>query len=528
MAKRLIPTLNRVLIEKITAPAKTTAGILLPEKSSKLNSGKVVAVGPGLHDKAGNRIPTAVKEGDTVLLPEYGGTQVKLGEKECGHCKKLAPEYEKAASILSSNDPPLVLAKIDASDDANRELAMEYKLQGFPTIKILRDGAKKVQEYNGPREADGIVSYLKKQAGPASNEIKSKEDAATLIDEKKITVVGIFPELSGEKFEKFIALAEKLRAEYDFAHTVDAKLLPRGEPVDKPTIRLLKPFDQLFNDFEDFDVDAAEEFIQAASVPIVTIFDKDPENQVYVSKFFNSLNAKVLLFVNFSTELDAFKLYKDVAIYYKVDGLRFLLGDVEVGTAAFNYFGLKPEQAPLIVIMANEGEKYINTHVKPDAIPSWLKDYKDGKLKPHIKSEPIPEVNDEPVNVVVRDTLQDLVLNSDKNVLLEFYAPWCGHCKALAPILDEVALSLEEDSDVLIAKLDATANDIPTGEFEVKGFPTLYFKSASGNISQYNGDRTKEAIIEFIEENRDEPAAHESESVKVDTTTTPDSAKDEL
>lgn len=62
--------------------------------------------------------------------------------------------------------------------------------------------------------------------------------------------VGIFPELSGEKFEKFIALAEKLRAEYDFAHTVDAKLLPRGEPVDKPTIRLLKPFDQLFNDFE--------------------------------------------------------------------------------------------------------------------------------------------------------------------------------------------------------------------------------------------------------------------------------------
>ncbi|CAN4105538.1 unnamed protein product [Withania somnifera] len=82
MAKRLIPTLNRVLIEKITAPAKTTAGILLPEKSSKLNSGKVIAVGPGLHDKSGNLIPTAVKEGDTVLLPEYGGTQVKLGEKE--------------------------------------------------------------------------------------------------------------------------------------------------------------------------------------------------------------------------------------------------------------------------------------------------------------------------------------------------------------------------------------------------------------------------------------------------------------
>ncbi|KAG6601881.1 10 kDa chaperonin, mitochondrial [Cucurbita argyrosperma subsp. argyrosperma] len=82
MAKRLIPFFNRVLIEKIVPPSKTTAGILLPESSTKLNSGKVVAVGPGARDRNGNLIPVSVKEGDTVLLPEYGGTSVKLGEKE--------------------------------------------------------------------------------------------------------------------------------------------------------------------------------------------------------------------------------------------------------------------------------------------------------------------------------------------------------------------------------------------------------------------------------------------------------------
>ncbi|KAK4404736.1 10 kDa chaperonin, mitochondrial-like [Sesamum indicum] len=82
MAKRLIPLFNRVLVEKITPPSKTTAGILLPEKTSKLNSGKVVAVGPGFHDREGKLVPVTVKEGDTVLLPEYGGTEVKLGEKE--------------------------------------------------------------------------------------------------------------------------------------------------------------------------------------------------------------------------------------------------------------------------------------------------------------------------------------------------------------------------------------------------------------------------------------------------------------
>ncbi|KAL9256578.1 10 kDa chaperonin, mitochondrial-like protein [Drosera capensis] len=82
MAKRLVPLLNRVLVEKIIPPSKTNAGILLPEKSTKLNSGKVVAVGAGLHDKQGNHIPVSVSEGDEVLLPDYGGTEVKLGDKE--------------------------------------------------------------------------------------------------------------------------------------------------------------------------------------------------------------------------------------------------------------------------------------------------------------------------------------------------------------------------------------------------------------------------------------------------------------
>lgn len=48
----------------------------------QLKSGKVVAVGPGTRDKDGNIIPVTLKEGDTVLLPEYGGTEVKLGDKE--------------------------------------------------------------------------------------------------------------------------------------------------------------------------------------------------------------------------------------------------------------------------------------------------------------------------------------------------------------------------------------------------------------------------------------------------------------
>lgn len=63
--------------------------------------------------------------------------------------------------------------------------------------------------------------------------------------------VGVFPRLSGEEFVNFTSLAEKLRSDYEFGHTLDAKLLPRGESsVTGPVVRLLKPFDELFVDFQ--------------------------------------------------------------------------------------------------------------------------------------------------------------------------------------------------------------------------------------------------------------------------------------
>ncbi|XP_063224212.1 10 kDa heat shock protein, mitochondrial [Bacillus rossius redtenbacheri] len=79
LAKRLIPLLDRVLIKKAEAVTKTKGGIVLPEKAQdKVLQGTVIAVGPGQRNKKGDHVPLAVKVGDTVLLPEYGGTKVEL------------------------------------------------------------------------------------------------------------------------------------------------------------------------------------------------------------------------------------------------------------------------------------------------------------------------------------------------------------------------------------------------------------------------------------------------------------------
>jgi len=65
-----------------------------------------------------------------------------------------------------------------------------------------------------------------------------------------------------------------------------------------------------------------------------------------------------------------------------------------------------------------------------------------------------------PVKVVVGKNFNEIVRDSDDDVLLEFYAPWCGHCKSLAPKYDVLASNLGDVKGLVIAKVDATANEI--------------------------------------------------------------------
>jgi chaperonin GroES len=78
---KLRPLMNRVLIKKVEPITKTKGGILLPEsKAEQLNFGTVISVGPGRFLENGELKPLSVKEGDTVLLPEYGGAKITLGD----------------------------------------------------------------------------------------------------------------------------------------------------------------------------------------------------------------------------------------------------------------------------------------------------------------------------------------------------------------------------------------------------------------------------------------------------------------
>jgi len=138
--------------------------------------------------------------------------------------------------------------------------------------------------------------------------------------------------------------------------------------------------------------------------------------------------------------------------------------------------------------------------ISVDNMRSYVADFKAGNLAPHLKSEDIPEGENKPLTVLVGKQWEEIVKDETKDVLVKYYAPWCGHCKALAPTWEELAQDVADIDDLIIAKFDATANEV--AGLEIRGYPTLkYYPKDNKAGIDYSGDRELADFKKWLNEN---------------------------
>ncbi|NNG20056.1 thioredoxin [Naumannella sp. ID2617S] len=102
------------------------------------------------------------------------------------------------------------------------------------------------------------------------------------------------------------------------------------------------------------------------------------------------------------------------------------------------------------------------------------------------------------VSEVTDGTFDELVLRSDRPVLVDYWAEWCSPCKQFAPILSELSDSFGDRMEFL--RLDTDDNQITPARFEVKGLPTVHIFVAGELVHSLQGARTKSTITRAIEE----------------------------
>jgi len=437
------------------------------------------------------------------FINEHELSLVEFFAPWCGHCKRLKPEYEKAAKKLAAHDPPIPLAIVDATKAS--EVAKEYDVSGYPTLFIFRKGQK--FEYNGGKDENGIVTYMKGQTGLPSKEQKSARAIKEGMNSERPTLIGFFKDDQDSLYKTYIEAGHDMRDDWTMFHSYSSAIASSFGAI-QGSIVLLHP-ENLRSKYEPkmyaFSTGSVAEFRKFAKDherPLVGVLDAGSDSKAY-----KDVKDLCIAFfdVNFGHDhrvATQFWRQKILDVANKHKDIVFAIADESYHLFEAMGFGETGEDVNVGCLKGKE-TKYpmdMEEGFDEDTFRDFIADYKKGKIPPKYKSEKPPKKNNGPVKVVVANTFDTIVGDKSKDVLIEFYAPWCGHCKSLEPIYKELGSKMKKLSpDVVIAKMDSTANDKMPG-YEVSGFPTIFFapKNAKDKPISYSGDRSLDDLEKFV------------------------------
>jgi len=250
------------------------------------------------------------------------------------------------------------------------------------------------------------------------------------------------------------------------------------------------------------DKDALQAFVKPLMVPTVFEFTEDEIEAIFGNQqntviLFRDPKDKDAAFMSVFTEAATTHKGKMLFAYSGVkDGIQERLAE---------FMGVTEADLPVLRAILPADMKKFESPVKAadltvESIGTFLDDVLDGKMKAHLKSEAPVDNSKNDVHIIVGETFESIVKDPTKDVLVKYYAPWCGHCKKLAPIWDDLAVHYKDHPDLIIAKFDATLNE--ADGVEIRGYPTLMFYPKDNKDGvDYAGERELKDFKAYLDEN---------------------------
>ena len=444
-----------------------------------------------------------------------------------GHSKSFLKQFhELGTSHTISSDSRLKFGKVDAT--VEKELAKEFEVETYPQIILFRHGQPK--EYKGSLAAngEGLRKWLRRNTHhkPAAW-LEGVDDVHVFTLGRPVCIVGFFDDTG--HLDNFHAAAYDFHL--DFGET-SSKIATEKYKTQRPGIIMFRNFAEPAH-FQG-NVNSLEEikqFIATNMVPkVVDYAKKDQMERV----FEGPIAANVFLFRQQNDE-EADKLEAEFAkaadqLYGRV---HFISAGFDEQTL-YSFFAIRARDTPTVRLYAHDLKYAYKGSLKPDEgkkeVMKTIKDhdgndipnpkydeemasqtskvfedlikfvdaYEKGKLVPILKSEKppksAPSANE--ATVVVGRTFDEIVTQSNKHVMLFFYAPWCQTSKALMPLWDKLAEMYREYDEVTIAKMDATKNEAKG--IHVKSYPTIYFYKSGDKPRHEEFDEKKKDLASFV------------------------------
>uniref|UniRef100_A0A6A7G4W3 protein disulfide-isomerase n=2 Tax=Hirondellea gigas TaxID=1518452 RepID=A0A6A7G4W3_9CRUS len=331
---------------------------------------------------------------------------------------------------------------------------------------------------------------MRARSGPSVKTLETEDAAQEFIKKNGLVVI----EFASEPSKTFESSAQGLLDMMTFGSVSDASIAKALE-VEMDSIVMFRDFDEpklVFDSSDDSSKEKFEKWISDGTIPLLA--EIGPKNY---GDYMRRGVPLLWLAITPGKSDDLLEIVRSLAKDFRDDFSTVYIDGVQYEAHVKN-LGLDEHTLPGIII-TDENKKYIfdpEKEMTKESLDEFMKAFKKGELTPFLKSAEPPEDNDEPVLVIVGNTFDELVVSAEADVLVEFYAPWCGHCKKLEPEYTDLGERFADNDKIVIAKMDATEND---GPVEIKGFPTIFlFSSSEKEPILYQGDRTADEIEKWL------------------------------